>query len=169
MKRKEPPGIEVEERQVFQTSWIGRRSLDHPLVNCELAFAGSNQLYDGTDDGVLTGMEVLGMNLDDTSLVVLSACETGVGKVLNGQGVMGLRQSFRVAGAKSMVMSLWKVSDAATAQLMERFYQELKSGKSSGDALHSAAASLRESDQWSHPAFWSAFLLSGADQPVPIQ
>jgi CHAT domain-containing protein len=126
VKTEHPPGIEEKERSCLQASWIGRRSLDHPLLNCGLAFSGSNQLYDGKNDGILTGMEVLGMDLEGTSLVVLSACETGVGEVLNGQGVMGMRQAFEVAGASSIVMSLWKVSDEAMAQLMERFYQELK-------------------------------------------
>lgn len=168
LKRVKPAPVQglPETAGSAEANWVGQRSLDHPLLNCGLAFAGANHLHDGRDDGILTGMEVLGMDLNQTELIVLSACETGVGKVVTGEGVLGLRQAFRVAGASSMVMSLWKVSDEATAELMGQFYQGLADGKAKGEALRQAAAELRSKDQWRHPAYWSAFLLSGDNGPL---
>jgi CHAT domain-containing protein len=137
------------------------RGLDNPLLNCGLVFAGANKLYDGRDDGVVTGLEVLNLDLSGTELVVLSACETGVGEVVTGEGVLGLTQAFRVAGASSLVTSLWKVSDEATIELMAEFYDQLSKGAPKGEALGNAAAKLRKGDKWGHPAYWAAFVLSG--------
>ena len=138
-----------------------KKTLDHPLLSCGLAFAGANRLQDGAEDGVLTGFEVLQMDLGNTSLVVLSACETGLGDVVAGEGVFGLRQAFRVAGVSSMVLSLWKVHDEATAELMENFYASLAKGTMKGDALREASLDLRKHEKWQHPFYWAAFLLSG--------
>ena len=80
---------------------------------------------EAAEDGLLTAEDVTGLNLLDTELVVLSACETGLGVVHAGEGVFGLRRSFILAGAKTLIMSLWKVPDLATAILMERLYQNL--------------------------------------------
>lgn len=155
-----PLGLEtVEEKE--QGNWIGQRSLDHPLLNCGLVFSGANQLFDGKNDGVVTGMEVLNLDLRGTDLVVLSACETGVGEVIAGEGVLGLNQAFRVAGASSLVTSLWKVSDEATATLMAGFYSGLSKGLTKREALQKASKAIRETEKWSHPSYWSAFVLSG--------
>ncbi len=171
LKRVKPAPIPElrQESGLDEEGWIGQRSLDHPLLNCGLAFAGANHLHDGEDDGILTGMEVLGLDLSGTDLVVLSACETGVGKVLTGEGVLGLRQAFRVAGASSTVMSLWKVNDEATAELMVQFYQGLADGKPKSEALRLAANKLRSQEKWKHPAYWSAFLFSGDDGLLSIK
>ncbi|MGJ8696779.1 MAG: CHAT domain-containing protein [Verrucomicrobiaceae bacterium] len=164
LKRVKPrpqPGLENVVDPDETGNWIGQRSLDHPLLNCGLVFSGANQLFDGRDDGVLTGMEVLNLDLRGTDLVVLSACETGVGEVVAGEGVLGLNQAFRVAGASSLVTSFWKVSDEATAALMAEFYSGLSKEMGKGEALRSAAGKIRGSAEWQHPAYWAAFSLSG--------
>lgn len=163
LKRVKPRPVQglKEKTKEEKGNWIGKRSLDHPLLNCGLVFSGANQLYDGSDDGVMTGMEVLNLDLRGTDLIVLSACETGVGEVIAGEGVLGLNQAFRVAGASSLVTSLWKVSDAATAALMTEFYTGLKQGLTKREALQKASAKIRETEKWQHPSYWAAFILSG--------
>ena len=120
------------------------------MVRSGLALAGANQAgaaSDG-DDGVLTALEVSGLNLYGTELVVLSACETGVGEVRTGEGVFGLRRAFVLAGAKNLVMSQWRASDYYTALQMEQFYQAIGRGVSPAEALREAQlatiSSLRE-------------------------
>ena len=104
---------------------------DNPLLRAGLAFAGINSNapflgeLDTNNDGVLTAMEVLALNLSGTQLVVLSACETGVGEIHAGEGVYGLRRSFQEAGVKSVVNSLWPVSDEGTRRLMTEFYTQM--------------------------------------------
>ena len=112
---------------------------------------------DDTSDGRLKVGKLYSMRLD-ADLVTLSACETGLGKVANGDDVVGLTRGFLYAGASTIVASLWKVDDQATAQLMNQFYQRLKSGDKR-EALRQAQ--LETSRQFSHPYFWAAFQLTG--------
>jgi CHAT domain-containing protein len=122
-----------------------------PLMRSGLAFAGANTWLRGgsppveVDDGVLTAEDVFALDLRGTELVVLSACETGLGKVQAGEGVFGLRQAFIVAGAHTLVLSLWKVPDVASAFLMEQFYDGLvRRGLERHAALREAQRATRE-------------------------
>ncbi|MFH1891552.1 MAG: CHAT domain-containing tetratricopeptide repeat protein [Candidatus Zixiibacteriota bacterium] len=146
--------------------------VENPLLRSGLALAGANRVVSGVaddgphaEDGVLTAFEVSGLNLVGTELVTLSACESGLGQVKNGEGVYGLRRAFQHAGARTIVMSLWKVPDKETCELMELFYRAWLSGESKSVALRKAALSLmserRRSKGSAHPLFWGGFVLVG--------
>lgn len=136
-------------------------ALDNPLVRSGLAFAGANNRTSDTDDGLLTAMEASGLNLWGTKLVVLSACDTGLGEIRNGEGVYGLRRSFVLAGAESLVMSLWPVSDQVTRELMTGYYRNLKKGLGRGEALRQVRLEMIKKPTRKHPYYWASFIQSG--------
>ena len=133
---------------------------ENPLVRSGLALAGANKK--GSADGLLTALEASSMALDGTRLVVLSACETGVGQTEVGDGVYGLRRALVVAGSEAQVMSLWKVDDDATRDLMIAFYKELKAGTGRAASLRKVQNAMLASKQTAHPYYWAAFIPSGA-------
>ncbi|MGA1283353.1 MAG: CHAT domain-containing protein [Prochlorothrix sp.] len=140
---------------------------ENPLLRSGLVFAGVNQFVSGEDDGVLTALEVTGLDLRGTELVVLSACETGLGEVTSGEGVYGLRRAFTLTGAESQVMSLWSVSDAVTRDLMTYYYQGLlqdRHGRS--EALRQAQLQILADPGTTHPFYWAAFIAAGNWQPL---
>lgn len=138
---------------------------DNPMLRAGLILAnvGLNlndqnmQGLSSMDNGLLTAYEAINLNLDKTDLVVLSACETGLGEVKAGEGVYGLQRAFVVAGAEAMIMSLWKVDDEATQMLMRNFYDQWMNGKSKMEAFKLAQQKLRKS--YDHPYYWGAFVM----------
>ena len=142
---------------------------ESPLLRSGIVLAGANQPEQGvSDDGYLTALEVAQLDLSGTDLVVVSACESGRGEIRTGEGVYGLKRSIAVAGARSSLLSLWKVDDEATAAFMERFYRRLKAGVSRADALAQTQLEFRNSSNpdWNHPYVWAAFQLSGDWRPI---
>jgi CHAT domain-containing protein/Tfp pilus assembly protein PilF len=135
--------------------------IEQPLLRSGLAFAGANRQVAGGDDGILTALEASGLDLWGTELVVLSACETGLGDVTEGEGVYGLRRSLIIAGSRSQVMSLWKVDDEATRDLMVDFYRKLSAGQGRAEALRNAQLAMLKIPALSHPFYWASFIPSG--------
>lgn len=136
--------------------------MTNPLLQSGLVLAGVNN-KGGEDvtgqDGILTALEISALDLRDTELVVLSACETGLGEIKNGDGVYGLQRAFRLAEAKYVVLSLWKVDDTATMKLMEIFYSRLMESNDVVDAFNTAQKELRKI--YPEPYYWGAFRLIG--------
>jgi CHAT domain-containing protein len=116
---------------------------------------------------MLNAEDVAGMDLEATELVVLSACETGLGSVRVGEGVFGLRRAFLVAGAKTLLMSLWKVPDRETRGLMERFYEELLGGAGRADALREGQLAVKRRHA-NDPLYWGGFVCEGDPGPMRL-
>jgi hypothetical protein len=136
------------------------------MLRSGLVLAGANQPNaDPSDDGYLTAAEAAKLQLDGTELVVLSACATGQGDIRSGEGVYGLQRALTVAGARSTLLSLWKVDDKATAEFMVRFYKRLKAGEPRSDALAATQKEFRDGKTgipgWSDPFYWAAWQLVG--------
>ena len=140
----------------------------NPLLQSGLILAGAAAGgQSGPDqDGILTALEVTGMNLSGTQLVVLSACETGLGELAAGEGIYGLRRAFVLAGSQTQVISLWKVSDTATQELMVDYYDRLLAGSHRDAALRDTQLAFLESEEYSHPYYWAAFIGSGDWRPL---
>jgi CHAT domain-containing protein len=136
--------------------------IENPLLRSGLALTGANRRSSGVkDDGILTALEASGLNLWGTKLVVLSACDTGLGEVRNGEGVYGLRRAFVLAGAESLVMSLWPVSDYSTRNLMISYYRNLKLGMGRGAGLRQVQLDLLKRNRLLHPFYWANFIQFG--------
>jgi CHAT domain-containing protein/Tfp pilus assembly protein PilF len=139
--------------------------IDNPLLRSGLALAGANlhtqHREPRHDDGILTAMEASGLNLWGTRLVVLSACDTGLGEVRAGEGVYGLRRAFVLAGAETLVMSLWGVSDAVTREMMVGYYAGLKRGLGRGEALRQVQLRMLKRAGREHPFYWGSFIQTG--------
>ncbi|OJJ23174.1 hypothetical protein BKI52_02125 [marine bacterium AO1-C] len=145
---------------------------EEPMLRSGIVLAGAVSYERATpkpdtEDGILTAYEASQMDLQDTELVVLSACETGLGEVSNGQGVYGLQRAFIAAGAQAVILSLWKVDDEATKMLMSRFYEEwIEKGKTKRAALKAAQLYLRNYKKdgnkiYAAPYYWGAFQMIG--------
>jgi CHAT domain-containing protein/tetratricopeptide (TPR) repeat protein len=134
---------------------------NNPLLRSGLALFGANVRAKSVDDGLVTALEASGLDLWGTKLVVLSACDTGVGDVHTGEGVYGLRRAIAIAGAESLVMSLWPVSDYATRELMTNYYRNLKNGLGRGEALRQVKLQLIKKPNRKHPFYWASFIQAG--------
>lgn len=140
---------------------------DNPLLRSGLMLAGAAGTVSGTsspnltsnDNGILTAYEAMNLNLEGTQLIVLSACETGLGEVKAGEGVYGLQRAFLVAGADALIMSLWKVDDTATQQLMKSFYANWIRLRNKQKAFKQAQLQLMA--KYKEPYFWGAFVMMG--------
>jgi len=146
--------------------------MENPMLRSGLALAGANTFLKAgnppkqAEDGLLTAEDVTGLDLLATELVVLSACETGLGQVHGGEGVFGLRRAFVLAGARTLVMSLWKVPDEPTRALMEDFYGRLLAGQGRAEALREAQLAMKA--KYPDPFYWGAFICQGDPSPLSI-
>lgn len=137
-----------------------RNDLADLMLNAGIVLAGAGTENSSGDDGILTAYELMSVDLDNTQLVVLSACETGLGEYYNGEGVYGLQRAIRSAGSKSTIMSLWKVDDDATQKLMTLFYKTwLRQKTGAGEAFRTAQLELMKT--YPQPKYWGAFVFGG--------
>jgi CHAT domain-containing protein len=147
----------------------GSTVMENPLLLSGLAFAGANRrgsFRGDQDDGILTAEEIGGLNLQGTEWAVLSACDTGLGEIKAGEGVFGLRRAFQVAGARTVIMSLWSVEDRSAMEWMRALYEgRLRRGLDTADAVREASLAVlrqrRARGQSVHPFYWAGFVASG--------
>ncbi len=138
------------------------KASDDPMMRSGLLLAGAKNYWGKTnqnntiEDGILTASEISNLDLSACQLVVLSACETGLGEVKGSEGVFGLQRAFKMAGVKNIIMSLWKVPDAQTAELFDIFYSECFAGKSIHEAFQSAQSQMKAKYS---PYYWAGFVL----------
>ncbi len=152
--------------KLSESSLDNKRALENPLLRSGILLKYAGDIIENldphdynTEDGILTAYEAMNMNLDQTEIVILSACETGLGKVHNGEGVYGLQRAFLVAGAKSIIMSLFKVDDAITKDLMVSFYKHWSKTNDKREAFQLAKNEIRKAHP--HPIYWGAFVMVG--------
>ena len=160
------PELPIRNRTFGDLARLSGGATSDPFLQCVLLLAGCNKSgSDALDDGILTGVEILAMDLRATRLVVLSACETSLGEVRTGEGVAGLRMAFQLAGAKAVVGSLWSVEDRETALLMTSFFEHMANGEQGPEALRSAQLErIRERRLLygaAHPYFWAGITYAG--------
>jgi len=154
------------ERPAAPRPEAGQKNFENPLCRSGIALAGANVSLRGEGtEGVMTAEKILSLQLNGTELVALSACQTGLGDVKNGEGVFGLRRAILQTGAKGLVMSMWSVPDAETLELMRAFYANMDKGLPKAQALRQAALAEREIATKRHgqdnPFFWAAFVYLG--------
>jgi CHAT domain-containing protein len=141
----------------------------NPLLLSGLAFAGANRRSGSpasAENGILTAEEVASIDLDGAACVILSACETGLGRIEAGEGILGLRRAFQAAGARTVVTSLWRVDDEATRRWMQSFYEarsvgNLNPAEAVREASRSVLAARRSRGLSAHPFYWAGFLAVG--------
>ena len=137
--------------------------VQNPLLRSGLLFTGANKTLNGEelkgDNGLLSAYEAALLDLSETELVILSACETGRGEIKNSEGVYGLRKAISDAGAANTIMSLWKVDDKVTQEFMSTFYSTWLSGKTIREAFNETQLTIKE--KYPQPYYWGAFVLFG--------
>ena len=156
-----PRVLHIATHGFFQASNPPQAPAENPLLSSGLALAGANTGESRGEDGILTALEASNLDLWGTRLVTLSACNTGIGVIRNGEGVYGLRRAFFLAGAETLVMSLWPVSDLVTRDVMTGYYSGLKDGLGRGAALRRAQLRLMRQPGRRHPFYWASFIQAG--------
>jgi len=151
-----------EEQERLERLGGGRQSFENPLMRSGLILSGGNNAWvgdavEGVENGILFADDVAKMNLLGAQLVVLSACETGLGVVNNSEGVFGLQRAFKLAGAETLIISLWMVSDLVSSEFMTAFYTLWLSGMSKQEAFKEAQKQIRST--YPSPYHWAAFVL----------
>jgi len=157
-----PRGIYVDGDAFSSVPPLPSEDPTEALDRTGLALAGANV----SPDGIVSARELASYDWWGTKLVVLSACETGVGAVPSGEGVYGMRRALVLAGTESQVVSLWNVNDASTRELMRAFYGELARGTGRAEALRRAKLRLLRQPQFAHPYYWAAFIPAGDWTPL---
>jgi CHAT domain-containing protein len=165
-------GMNTREMLRPVSGWLRGIGLENPLLRSGLVLAGANNWLRGESadeemgNGFLTAEEFTQIDLSGTELVVLSACETGLGDIEVNEGVIGLKYSLMVAGAKTILISLWKIPDLQTKELMECFYELLLCGKGRSEALKHAQLKIKE--KYPDPYYWGAFICEGDRGPLVL-
>ena len=143
-------------------------SMETPLRLSGLVLAGANRRDEAgpeDEDGILTSEEIASLDLSSVEWTVLSGCDTGAGDVMSGEGVLGLRRAFEIAGARTLIMSLWPVQDEATRAWMRELYTGRRDGLSTAEAVRRASLARleasRKAGRGSHPFYWGAFVAAG--------
>ena len=165
-----PKVLHIASHGYFQPNTEKNFNLKSPLYRSGLLLSGAGNTHNykeditlnaqqGNEDGVLTAFEAMNLNIENTDLVVLSACETGLGEIQNGEGVYGLQRAFIVAGAKSLIISLWQVNDEVTQELMIDFYRNWLNGHSKRKAFIETQRLIKS--KYPSPYYWGAFVFVG--------
>jgi CHAT domain-containing protein len=167
-------GFFLKDQAARRTTYLNRKlgneggsELDLSMKRSGLLFSGANTTWLGNElpeyveDGILLAEEISSINLQGCNLLILSACETGLGEI-SSEGVFGLQRGFKQAGVKTIVMSLWKVDDVATQIFMSHFYKNLAKGKSKHHAFLKAQDYLRKTKDYKDPKYWAAFIMLDA-------
>jgi len=160
----ENPKINTTNQTMSSTSKTIYKASEDPLMRSGLVFAGANYAWQNAgnpyeeDDGVLTALEISNLDLSNTDMVVLSACETGLGDIDDSEGVYGLQRAFKMAGVSIIVMSLWEVPDNETADFMQLFYNNWLEGQPVRDAFRDTQLTM-SSKYKNNPEKWAAFVL----------
>jgi CHAT domain-containing protein/tetratricopeptide (TPR) repeat protein len=149
---KNPTVLHIASHSFFTTE-----QYEDPMLSSGLMLTAYRN--DTVEDGLLTGYEAMSLSLENTDLVVLSACETGMGSIKNGEGVYGLQRAFKMAGAKNIIISLWLADDWATQKLMKEFYEQWILLGDRRKAFRVAQQKMRE--KYTHPYYWGAFVMWG--------
>jgi len=166
---KNPDFLHIATHGFFEPPLKNQNDVDNPLFRSGLVFAGVKKQQSGEDNGILTAYEATLLNLVGTQLVVLSACDTGIGDISAGEGIYGLRRAFVIAGSESQLISLWKVEDTATKDLMVAYYKGLKDKKGRREALSQIQRDWLEGKngkKYQHPYYWASFIFSGDSTPM---
>ena len=157
---------DVEDVESADFGFVSRQEMNNPLLRCGLMLQHAGDIFEkhpfykyNQEDGILTADEVRNLSLNGTKVVVLSACETGLGEILIGEGVQGLQKAFSEAGAETIIMSLFKVSDEATSLLMSTFYKKFLETNDIRTSFIDAKKEVRK--QFPEPIYWGAFVLIG--------